>query len=853
MKNYTSYKITPDQRLTNKNNLILADAVQSSYKMPFQLIKNWRMEETSRVYFDIELTKTDASFYFIVPSEFDKFFPSKLQATWEKSNTTEMCSQLKFNLPRVNASRLVLKDFAVKSLSHDLNELTHLSEIFEARRLLVGDDKVRISICFEPIKHAEWLYFAKTEMRKYKQGEIIDNSEVGIAKFLKQLSKILERGLDEVINTLIEFIEIIVLSEKEIKEKRKSKPSEDSPFLPSNEKESSKQKDGLSNSTTYKQTAPACRTSIILLTESESQDRNDILQLTLQSAFKSLTLDNELVPIKIGKKYHEALIHHRFNGSKQCILSNKEVAKLMQLPQSTLQRRHRIHAIETKEEGVHDSLLTGSIRVGEVSLPSQNKKVMTHFDNNNKNNSFTVGIMGPEGCGKTYQACRIAKESYEAGNSNFVLDFISDNKFSKEVMAEIPEKDRMIIEIKNGEDLPCFAYPEISNTLTEESSAWERKHVASLITGEVINLVNSLTEEGTGNLTSAMRDLVGAASRVVFIHRDAKLNDVVEVLEKPEIRERFINRAIPVYGSEHHIITKLIELDKYDNEGNVVGTNSGRTIEGIKNRFSILRENLYTEEMLYVPPKMDENLGEWVKEGKSIFIMIPQRLIPSKSIRDALVTFYISRLWLMAQVRGDDPSNRLCNVFVDEIHNLPTAAKFIAKSIQEFRRHKIGLVITCHYLGQFKDLEEDILAKRTNFIICRGFNIADLGKIEERIKPFDAEDIAKLKQYEALCVIENSAGRHTFIAKLAQKRNTSTSDSSNAPLIPNESAPSPVNPVAPSCLAPPSSMTKPIKNEFMTQSSQLCEVKKINSRKEYDELLAKIKNNQTKRKTNRNK
>lgn len=822
--NFIRYKITPDTKVDNANNLILADAIQMCYKMPLQLIQNWKIRETKRVFFDIEISKKNIAFYLIVPAEYEGLLINKAQTTWEKSNIAREESQETFEMSKLKAKRLILKDFNFKSLSQDLTKLTHLNGILDVKRILREDEKFRVSCCFEPIKHLDWIYKAQAETKQYKEGVVLNKEGNTLVQNLMIGSNILTSLLDELIGILTEFLEITLFIDND-KPLKKGKKQEDKSlgmnFLQQGEVLTKLNK--LSDATRYKETAPASRTSIILLTEAQSAERHEILQLSLQSAFKSLSLDNELIAVSVKDKYYEALLNHRFNGSQDCILSNKEIAKLIQLPQATLQKKHRMNVVETKETMLDSSLLSGKIRVGEVSLPSQNKRVMTYFDKDVDNNSFTVVIMGPEGCGKTYQTSRIAKESSDAGFSNFVVDFISDNKFSKEVMRDIPPDKRVIIEIKDEENLPCFAYPEVTSTITDETKNWDRKSVATTVSNQVVTLINSLTNDASSALTVAMKDLLEAAARVVFIHKEAKINDVIDVLENHEIRKQFIQRAIEVYGEGHHIISKLKSIDKLDSDGFVVGTNLGTTGQGIMNRFSSLRGNLYTEEMLYAPIKEDENIGRWIEQGKSIFLMIPQNLIPEKYVRDAIVTFYLSRLWLVAQRRGDDKSNRLCNIFVDEIHHLPTAASFIAKSVQEFRRHKLGLVISCHYLGQFKELEKDILKKRTNFIICRGFNAEDLGKIEREISPFTVDDIERLKQYEALCVIQNGKGKHSFIAKLAQKQSTASASNHSQKAL-----------------------------TLDTQKKQIADnqdisIKKIGSKEEYQKLLLKIKNVQTKK------
>ena len=54
------------------------------------------------------------------------------------------------------------------------------------------------------------------------------------------------------------------------------------------------------------------------------------------NAFKDLTGDNELVMRLLDHKHIKSALIRDFGGSEDCILCDKEVAKLIQLPQITL-------------------------------------------------------------------------------------------------------------------------------------------------------------------------------------------------------------------------------------------------------------------------------------------------------------------------------------------------------------------------------------------------------------------------------------------------------------------------------------------------------------------------------------
>ena len=185
-------------------------------------------------------------------------------------------------------------------------------------------------------------------------------------------------------------------------------------------------------------------------------------------------------------------------------------------------------------------------------------------------------------------------------------------------------------------------------------------------------------------------------------------------------------------------------------------------------RFTQLTKVPFLEAMLKADIDPSHDFDKWIQEGKSVFIMIPQNLFPNPKTRDIITTYFMTRIWLTAQIREDNTNSRLCNLIFDEVHQMPNTASFIAEHVNEFRRHRLVLTISCHYLGQFKSLEEAMLSKRTNYIICQSTQKDNVKKLAEEIQPFTLDDLANLKLHEAICSINYPSGRHNFICKLSK-------------------------------------------------------------------------------------
>ena len=526
--------------------------------------------------------------------------------------------------------------------------------------------------------------------------------------------------------------------------------------------------DGINHQSTYKRTAESFKTRILILSDSKDKQRRKAGILMAYNAFKDLTGDNELVMRLLDHKHIKSALIRDFGGSEDCILCDKEVAKLIQLPQITLQKLYGVENIETREVPLPPETLKGKIRVAEVRLSSQNKTVTTYFSDDVKKVSFTNVFMGPEGCGKTTQIKRLAKECSWQGYSNILIDFIEDNKLAKEVKAAIDPNKVITLKIGDKGFIPALAYNEVSKLITEDTDSWMKIHYASMIAEQVEYLINSITSSTTGELSDAMVRLLNAACRIVFVKPNTTIGDVLDVLLRHDKRLKAVEYAKTVYKPDSNLFFELDSINEYEKSGKkVIGTKTAnRSLEGVLSRFTQLTKVPFLEAMLQADIDPTHDFDKWIQEGKSIFIMIPQNLFPNPKTRDIITTYFVTRIWLAAQIREDNSDSRLCNLIFDEVHQMPNTASFIAEHVNEFRRHRLGLTISCHYLGQFAALEEAMLSKRTNYIICQGTQKDNVKKLQEEIAPFTLDDLAKLKLHEAICSINYTSNRHNFIGKL---------------------------------------------------------------------------------------
>ena len=764
-RNYVTYKLIPDVNIKNSNNAALLQSIAVCFQEPLYRLSTKGILETTKFYFDIELSQNHASFYLTIPENVEDLVISKAKTIWNKANIHIKPLENHFDEETTDIAELVLKDFNFKSLSTDKGDLYPLTNIMSITKALKEDERVRISICIEPIKRTNWIASANDEFKQFKLGKRVDR-EVSKSE---QLMKLGIKSAEMLVNCYIEFQMLIfesilgsIVPDSDEEKKQIINVTLNNEDLMLNQLEK------ISSQTTYKRTAESFKTSILILSDSKDPQHRKAGILMASNAFKDLSGDNELIMRLLGHKQVKKALSHDFGGSNDCVLCDREVAKLIQLPQITLQKLYNLENIETKEVPLPSETLKGKIRVADVKLSSKNKTVTTYFSDDVKKVSFTNVIMGPEGCGKTTQIRRIAKECSWNGYSNILIDFIEDNKLAKEVKAAIDPAKTVVLKIGEKGFIPALAYNEVSKLITDDTDNWMKIHYASMIAEQVEYLINSIVSTTTGELSDAMVRLLNAACRVVFVKPNATIGDVFNVLMRHDKRLKAIEYAKTIYDKDSNLFYELDSINEHDKAGKkVTGTKmTNRSLEGVLSRFTQLTKVPFLEAMLKSEINPDHDFDKWIQEGKSIFIMIPQNLFPNPKTRDIITTYFVTRIWLAVQIREDNSNSRLCNLIFDEVHQMPNSASFIAEHVNEFRRHCLGLTISCHYLGQFASLEEAMLSKRTNYIICQGTQKDNVKKLQEEISPFTLDDLSKLKLHEAICSINYTSGRYNFIGKL---------------------------------------------------------------------------------------
>lgn len=768
-----TWKIKPDFNVVNDNNISIVSSMASMYTTPKDRLGLKKGLVTyaspSRSYFDMHFKPKQADFYMTAPNNYTDLVENSMKTTWNRSEIRKVSNKdmKKFDPRHTEVCEIVLRDYNFKSLNTGRGNLYPLTNMLSVVNSLRTGEQVRVNIAIEPTRRKNWIDIAKDEYKNYKKGHKVDNE----MSTKDKLVKLGFMGAEGLVNLYIEFrmllfesiFGIIIPEKKEDNQKIE---------LKIDSLESAKQENiyiGLSPSTIYKMTAAAFKTRITILSESKDSNRAKLNMLSVANAYKDLNEDNELVVRILSKHEQESLfksvMDYNVPTSKKCVCSDKEISKLIQLPQKDLQNEYKIDAIDTREVDVPRVLQGGKVRICEVE--KQGRKIIATWSTNKNIMALAKLWVGPQNCGKTTAIKRTVKETHKAGDSNMVIDYIESCETAREIAEVIPDNEKVLIKLGTKDHIPALAYNEVSRLITEDMDPWERVRLANLIAEQVEYLINAVTDSSTGELTAPMLRYLHAACMVIFIKPGAKVGEVFDILRRWDRRNEAIRYAkySKCFDEDDDIFFDLDELHDRDTKGKIIGTRE-HLISGVTNRITILKKNPYIKEMLKADIDTSQDLSKYIEEGKSVFIMIPQTLFPNPMIRDILTTFFISRIWLTVQMRENNADARLCHVIFDEVHQVPTTAKFLSNHITEFRRHRLGLMLSCHFLKQFRSLLTALKSSGVSYVLIAGTEKENLEMLKEELAPFTVEEGLSLKEHQCLNIINYGNQYAKFIGRL---------------------------------------------------------------------------------------
>ena len=404
-------------------------------------LTNLNYTKPSRVYFNIVLEDKNANFYLSVPSKYEDLFQGKMSSCWKKSgiDVAEDTSFLKLPFKSTVGGELILKDYNFKTIATSLSDSSHLNSIFQLMRSMGDGDKVVINIAIEPMTRVNWNNIAQEEIKNERNGKPRLDMESIQEYLLKKGFEGMNTALDLYIEYRLLPVEAILGllgGDDKVMDLEKSKAKK-----LSNEERNM----GRPNVSALKRNSDVAKCRITILSSSTDLSRANINLLSVAESYKELNDENEFVlkPLS-AKRIPNRIREIRYfdvSPNNSCILSTKELAKLIQLPPKQAQRDFKIKAIDELEGEVSKELLSGHVPI--AITKKRGKEYIVYRSDDKSTRCLPWIAIGSQNVGKTTMMKRIAYENFKMGDANLIIDTIEDCKVAKACKQLIPDDKRV--------------------------------------------------------------------------------------------------------------------------------------------------------------------------------------------------------------------------------------------------------------------------------------------------------------------------------------------------------------------------------------------------------------------------
>lgn len=717
---YVYLKLIPSKSIRNNRTYSILELVNKMYINLNKLIKiedNKLIIRTQlKASYYIHITKEKINFYFIVPKLFYSKFRVKFKEIWKSVEIKEINS-----IPIITGSRyqLIYKNKDFLSTSTDMRNNDLLSANMSAIELLQDGEEAGILYNFIPTSEKQCNYFKSTCQKFIKEYK---NTNIKYASnaVANVVIKILSYSID-FINSTLNFLFDVKQVDKQVNFNK------------------------LSNNTNKKATSDICKTQIILSGKAKTINREKSIIDTISNSYSVISDDNEFICKKI-KRNIRTLNTSVYECSNFIALPGADI--IQQFPQINHNR-------------VYNKDFPKCLATGDILIGNSIKNMPVYYSTDKEISRLGRVLIGGMGCGKTHYMQNLAKSIIAKGDGLVVLDIIRDCNLAESIKQVTP-KDRLIeIDCSNHTQLQGFCY----NELICNSSDKYRKLAKCMEKGTqlhiLLNTINSDTK-----LTPRMLRYFYAACTVVFYKNiNASFKEIIEVLLYPDVRKNLLESLSEVEKKLlSDEIKDLCDLDKVNKNGTTENYDS--KIDGIIDRISMLKTNLYTKLAYNTPGNNNIDFVKALDQNKVIIIKAREEDFTNRNIRDLIATFYLSKVWLAKQIKA----NTRTEIFIDEINLFPTAQIILQDILTECRKYSFIPTISLHFLDQCsKKCKNAILSSGCSFLLLAGADVKCFIELKELFNKegYTETDLLELKRYHALCLIRNEDNVYAaFVVRL---------------------------------------------------------------------------------------
>ena len=735
--NYEILRLIPTKSNRNIKTYQIAELVNKMYKKTDNLIykenKKLIIEQQYKFSFYIHIEKQSIRFYAIIPTVYVNQFKVKFRTCW-KNIQIDVVNELPININECSKFQLSYKNDDALSLKVDLRDNSLLNANLSIADIMEEGEIISILYNFIPTSEKESNYFRSNTypraIQRYKNGENLKKS-----KNIKDLSVIALKKFISLINDILNCILNV--------------PQNNQLILNPLQCE-------ISHSTKRKGEKAICKNQSIILTKSSEKSREIELSNAFSNTFKIISDDNELIINEITKNIDikKTIINH-VNINKTTI---EESSNFISMPSlEVINQFKMIEHNKCLELKAPKCLEDGEIRIGTVKNKENKQEVYYSMDEQMKRLGRV--LLGSMGSGKSYYMQNMASDIIKAGRGLVVIDYIDKCQLSDNIK-KITSKDKLVeINFNDPKQVQSFNFNEL--IFNEDDDIYYKVNIAMQKAEQMQLLLDSINDDNSKLTPRMLRYFYAAATVVYYKNVNASFKDIINVLKYPDKRLELIKNVPDILIEE---IEDLKDLDKIDSKGRVENYDS--KIDGILDRVSWLKTNLYTKLAFNKEADNNINFVEVMKQNKVILIKIPEQYFKSRMIRNVIATYFLNKVWISKHI---DCSTHT-ELFFDELHQCYHCQLLMQNILVECRKFQLTPTLALHYLDQLTPkCKNSVLASGSSYLLLQGCDVKAFKELSTYFEKdgYSEIDLAELDRYNALCLIKNEEqGYSSFICKL---------------------------------------------------------------------------------------
>lgn len=768
---YVYLRLKPSNSIRNNNTHKLARVVASLYKNALESV---RLEDArvigllgrrlsvpislsyslpSKVTYFIYVEKQKVEFYFIIPRHHYGLMKEKIGDCWQGVTIEEVAELPEFG-SGANRHHLSYKKEDALSLAADRRNNDWLNSSLNVVEALEDGDRAGIMFNLIPTSQFTWRSSYRATIDKVRQGEPVDRNKIG-AGYLLRMAVTMLVGLADTVSEVIGG-------------ERKAKVT--SPFEGLLQRLNGGGK--ISDNTERKSSGAILNTQVVVLSESVDQLRQRNNARSLTQSFDTVSGDNNLTAHTLRNKIKYT--DYSMRGASVNKMGDEELQNFIALAgRDILDRYDFIDKVETQETEVPEDLQQGVMRIGTNLY--RGKEQPAYISNDSEYKNLTLVLIGPTRAGKSALIGNMSKDAINAGECVVIFDYIKNCELSSEVSAAFSVNQTLTINCGDAKTLQGLGYNEVG-TSTDPFIQYDN---AKKQTTQLMTLINSINADDT-RLSAKMERYLTSAALVVFVSTGS-IQDVFNVLQDHVVRHSFIDK-VPKQQLENltEYMSSLKELDDYKDQKikedgvttsypQLIGTKE-HLITGVIDRLNKLKANTYMEMMLKKSTVGNINLANELQRNQLITIRMPETMFSTDGERDVYTTYWMTKLWLALQVRGQQIPDRnkltKVNIVFDELYQVQNTEKFLTEKLSRLAKFAAKPIISCHYLNQVKHIREELRSANASYMLISGCDKKNFNELKDELAPFELEDLLRLPRFRSLNLLKNKNGYARFITTL---------------------------------------------------------------------------------------